>query len=147
MWLNTSCLLEFQIPVPTSFLLMLRPRSGRQQWIAREEYVLSPSISVFEFTDAFGNLCQRLVAPAGYFSARTSVDVDTADASDTAPGAPFVEVQHLPDETLPLQSPRRFARTDTDYLGRSARKGNDHLGAVISRAGHRYRPLMDGKYR
>src|SRR5210317_2043565 len=112
MWLNASCFLEFQISVPTPFLLMLRPRSGMQQWIAREEYVLSPSVPVVEFTDSFGNLCQRLVAPAGYFSVRTSVYVETPDASDTAPGAPFVEVQQLPDETLPFLRPSRYCESD-----------------------------------
>lgn len=112
MWLNASCSLEFQIEVPTPFLLMLRPRSGRQQWIAREEYVLSPSVPAVEFTDSYGNLCQRLVAPAGYFSVRTSVDIETADASDGALGAAFVEVQLLPDETLPFLYPSRYCDSD-----------------------------------
>jgi transglutaminase-like putative cysteine protease len=112
MWLNASWFLEFQIPVPTPFLLMLRPRSGWQQWIAREEYVLSPSVPAVGFTDPFGNLCQRLVAPAGHFSVRTSVDIETADASDTSPGAPFVEVQQLPDETLPFLYPSRYCESD-----------------------------------
>ena len=112
MWLNASCFLEFQIPVATPFLFMLRPRSGQQQWIAREEYVLSPSVPAVEFTDSFGNLCQRLVAPAGYFSVRTSFDVETTDTSDTAPGAPFIEVQHLPDETLPFLYPSRYCESD-----------------------------------
>ncbi|MFC6671546.1 hypothetical protein [Marinobacterium aestuariivivens] len=65
MWLRTSCDLTFDIEVPTPFVLMLRPRSGAQQWIAREEYKLVPSIPAFEFTDDFGNLCQRLIAPRG----------------------------------------------------------------------------------
>ena len=112
MWLNASCFLEFHIPVPTPFLLMLRPRSGRQQWIAREQYMLSPSVAAVEFTDFFGNLCQRLVAPAGSFSIHTAVDIETAEASDTAPGGPFVEVQHLPDETLPFLYPSRYCESD-----------------------------------
>ena len=112
MWLKASCSLEFQITVPTPFLLMLRPRSGRQQWIAREEYVLSPSVPAVEFTDSYGNLCQRLVAPAGYFSVRTSVDIETADASDTALGAAFIEVQLLPDDTLPFLYPSRYCDSD-----------------------------------
>ncbi|MBW2477148.1 MAG: transglutaminase family protein [Deltaproteobacteria bacterium] len=112
MWINASCLLEFNVPVHTPFLFMLRPRSGWQQWIAREEYVLSPSVPAVEFTDSFGNLCQRLVAPAGYFSVRTSVDIETADSSDAAPEAPFVEVQHLPDETLPFLYPSRYCDSD-----------------------------------
>lgn len=42
---------------------MLRPRSGAQQWVAREQYVLLPRVPGVEFTDPFRNLCQRLVAP------------------------------------------------------------------------------------
>ncbi|MDF1762698.1 MAG: transglutaminase family protein [Oleibacter sp.] len=112
MWLNTSCDLEFNIPVATPFVLMLRPRSGSQQWIAKEEYVLTPSVSAVEFTDSFGNLCQRLVAPPGYFSIHTSVTIETADYSDTSPGAPFVEVQNLPDDTLPFLHPSRYCDSD-----------------------------------
>jgi hypothetical protein len=33
MWLRTSCDMAFDIPLPTLFILMLRPRSGVQQWI------------------------------------------------------------------------------------------------------------------
>jgi transglutaminase-like putative cysteine protease len=91
---------------------MLRPRSGRQQWIAREQYELSPSVIAVEFTDPFGNLCQRLMAPAGSFSVYTSVNVECAEAFDIAPGAPFIEVQNLPEETLPFLLPSRFCESD-----------------------------------
>jgi transglutaminase-like putative cysteine protease len=112
MWLRASCLLEFNALVATPFLLMLRPRSGWQQWVGREQYLLSPSVPAVEFTDPFGNLCQRLVVPAGPFTIRTSVDIEAADASDTAPGAPFVEVQELPDQTLPFLLPSRYCESD-----------------------------------
>jgi len=147
MWLHASCLLEFNIPVPTPLLLMLRPRSGWQQWVAREQYVLSPSVPAVEFTDLFGNLCQRLVAPAGYFFVRTSVDIETADASDTAPGVPFVEVQQLPDETLPFLHPSRFCESDrftemarSLVAGRTA--GYDQCAAIVDyiRTTVRYTP-------
>lgn len=112
MWLRASCLLEFDFPVATPFLLMLRPRSGTQQWIAREEYLLSPSVPAVEFTDPFGNLCQRLVGPSGPFSIRTTADIESAEESDAAPGAPFVEVQDLPDSTLPFLLPSRYCESD-----------------------------------
>ena len=112
MWLHTSCLLEFDAQVATPFLLMLRPRSGWQQWIGREQYVLSPSVPVVEFTDPFGNLCQRLVAPPGRFSVHTSADIEAADALDTCPGAPFIEVQCLPEETLPFLLPSRYCESE-----------------------------------
>ncbi|MCA9005037.1 MAG: transglutaminase family protein [Planctomycetaceae bacterium] len=112
MWLHASCLLEFNIPVDTPFLLMLRPRSGSQQWVGREQYVLNPSVSAVEFTDPYGNLCQRLVAPAGPFSVQTAFDIEVADASDACPCAPFVPVEQLPEETLPFLLPSRYCESD-----------------------------------
>lgn len=112
MWLHASCDLALFAPVATPFLLMLRPRSGASQWIAREHYVLSPSVPAVEFTDQFGNLCQRLVAPAGSFTIHTSADIEASEWADAAPGAPFVEVQHLPDVTLPFLLPSRYCESD-----------------------------------
>ena len=112
MWLHTSCELGFEITVPTPFVLMLRPRSGNQQWIAREEYRLSPNVPVFEYPDIYGNLCQRLIAPPGEFSVSTEAEVRTTDRSMKAPGAPFVEVQHLPDAVLSYLLPSRYCESD-----------------------------------
>jgi transglutaminase-like putative cysteine protease len=112
MWLQTRCELSFDIPVPTPFVLMLRPRSGAQQWVSREEYRITPSVPAFEFTDGYGNLCQRLIAPPGAFSIRTLSEVMTADVIDRAPGAPFIEIQNLPDSTLAYLLPSRFCESD-----------------------------------
>lgn len=43
--------------------------------VAREEYRIKPSVPVVEFTDIYGNLCQRLVASPGIFSLYTAADV------------------------------------------------------------------------
>ena len=112
MWIRTTCNLEFQMGAPTPLILMLRPRSGMQQWVAREAYTLSPSVPVEEYTDIFGNLCQRLVAPAGEFSVHTTADVMTADVVDKAAGAFFVEVQNLPDAVLSYLLPSRYCESD-----------------------------------
>ena len=112
MWLRTRCDLLFEIPEPTPFILMLRPRSGAQQWIAREEYRLLPHVPVFEYTDSYGNLCQRLIAPPGDFAIYTTADVKTADQVDQAPGAPFVDVEYLPDSVLSFLLPSRFCESD-----------------------------------
>ena len=136
MWFHTSCLLEFNAEVATPFLLMLRPRSGGQQWISREEYLLTPSVPAEEFTDPFGNLCQRLVAPAGPFSIFTSADVSTADSCDSAPGAFFIPVQELPEETLPFLLPSRFCESErfTDMASsivEGAAPGYDQCSAIV----------------
>ncbi len=147
MWLHTSCDLAFDITVPTPFVLMLRPRSGAQQWVAREEYRLVPSVPVFEFTDGYGNLCQRLIAPPGAFAVRTAAEVMTADRVDQAPGAPFVEVQNLPDAVLSYLLPSRYC--ESDRFGQMAteitagqRPGYDQVAAIVAwlRTTIRYQP-------
>jgi transglutaminase-like putative cysteine protease len=147
MWLLTSCDLSFDITVPTPFVLMLRPRSGAYQWVAREEYRLAPSVPVFEFTDVYGNLCQRLVAPPGAFTVFTSAKVMTADHLDQAPGAPFVEIQNLPDAVFGYLLPSRYC--ESDRFGEMAasitagqESGYDQVTAIETwlRASIRYEP-------
>jgi len=112
MRLHISCNIKFEISVPTPFILMLRPRSGFQQWVEREEYKVNPSIPVFEFTDNYGNLCQRLIAQPGMFSISTSSDVVTSNSIDQAFGAPFIEIQNLPDSVLSYLLPSRYCESD-----------------------------------
>jgi transglutaminase-like putative cysteine protease len=137
MWLRTGCDFVFNITEPTPFVLMLRPRSGSQQWIAREEYMLEPSVTVFELTDAYGNLCQRLIAPGGVFKVHTSADVMTADFVDQAYGAPFIEIQNLPDTVLGYLLPSRYCESDrfhqmaTEITAGHA-PGYDQVAAIVS---------------
>jgi len=112
MLLRTRCNLSFIVAEPTPFILMLRPRSDALQWVTHQSYNLAPGVPAMEFTDAYGNLCQRLVAPPGAFSIYTSADVMTAATIDVAPGAPFDEVQHLPDEVLTYLLPSRYCESE-----------------------------------
>ena len=112
MWLRTGCTLSFTVPGPTPFILMLRARSGAQQWVARDTYTITPSVPVLEFTDGYGNLCQRRVAPPGEFSIHTSAEVQTADMIDVAPGAPFDDVQTLPAAVLTYLLPSRYCESE-----------------------------------
>jgi transglutaminase-like putative cysteine protease len=104
----------------TPLILMLRPRSGLQQWVARETYTLYPSVPVYEYTDIFGNLCQRMVVPTGKFSVHTSADVMTMDVMDKDPSAFFVEIQNLPDAVLMYLLPSRYC--ESDRFGNLARE-------------------------
>ncbi|MGD2055360.1 MAG: transglutaminase family protein [Gammaproteobacteria bacterium] len=147
MWLRTSCDLAFNITVPAPFVLMLRPRSGAQQWVAREEYRLEPNIPAFEFTDDYGNLCQRLIAPAGTFEVYTSAEVMTADYVDQAVAAPFVEIQNLPDVVLGYLLPSRYCESDRFHqmateITAGQRPGYDQVAAIVSWLRHTisYRP-------
>lgn len=112
MWLRTECNISFDVGFPTPFILMLRPRSGTNQWVARESYTLNPSVQVIEYTNNYDNLCQRLVAPVGEFSIRTSAIIQTNDVFDVSPGAAFDEVQNLPDSVLTYLLPTRYCESD-----------------------------------
>jgi transglutaminase-like putative cysteine protease len=148
MWLRTICDLTFNINVPTPFILMLRPRSGAQQWVASEEYRLEPSVSVIEFTDEYGNLCQRLIAPPGPFQIYTSAEVMTADSIDQATGAPFIEVQNLPDTVLTYLLPSRYCESDRFHrmageITAGEHPGYDQVAAIVRwlRDNIRYSPV------
>lgn len=112
MRLSAGCHLSYAAIAPTPVILMLRPRSGWGQWVVKEEYVLTPSIPVVEYTDIYGNLCQRLVVPEGELEVNTTVEVEAPDQIDASPGAPFMPVQDLPDSVLQFLLPSRYCQAD-----------------------------------
>ena len=67
MILDASCHITYHSNAPIPAIMMLRPRSGYAQWITREEYAFDPHAPVVEYTDNFGNLCQRVLIPKGSF--------------------------------------------------------------------------------
>ncbi|MGD8933506.1 MAG: transglutaminase family protein [Gammaproteobacteria bacterium] len=147
MRLETSCDLTFDIAMPTPFVLMLRPRSGMQQWISREEYRLEPHVPVFEFTDDYGNLCQRLIAQPGPFAVHTTADVMITDHIDQQPGAAFIEIQNLPDSVLSYLLPSRYCESDrfgqmASEIAAGQQPGYDQVAAIVDwlRSNIRYEP-------
>lgn len=112
MMLTAGCELTFESSYPTPLILMLRPASGAAQWVMREEYALSPHVPVVEYTDAYGNLCQRMTAPIGTLRVRVTATVDTSDTIDIAPGAPFTDVSELPHYVIQYLLPSRYCESD-----------------------------------
>jgi transglutaminase-like putative cysteine protease len=106
-----------------------------QQWVGSESYIMLPSVPVEEYTDIFGNICQRMMAPPGEFSVRTSADVMTTDTMDVNPGDYFVEIQNLPSTVLSFLLPSRYC--ESDRFGNMAREitagatlGYDQVNAI-----------------
>lgn len=135
MRLDAGCQISFEASAPTPLIFMLRPRSGLGQWIVREEYAIEPSVTVVEYTDSYGNLCQRMVAPQGSFRVRTTACIETADAIDVQPGAPFVLVQDLPESVLQYLLPSRYCQSDklsdlANEIVAKATPGYDQVEAI-----------------
>ena len=85
--------------------------------------------------------------PQGLFLSCTAADIEAADAVDFGPSAPFVEVQELPEETLPFLLPSRFCESDrfsamasSIVVGRMS--GYDQCSAIVEyiRSTLAYRP-------
>lgn len=112
MRLEAGCQISFEASAPTPVILMLRPRSGAGQWVLREEYLLTPNLPITEYTDGYGNLCQRLVVQPGAFQVRSTAAVETADVIDVMSGAPYIPVQYLPDPALQFLLPSRYCPSD-----------------------------------
>ncbi len=112
MILDATCRISYTSNSPIPAIMMLRPRSGPAQWITREEYVLTPHAPVVEYTDQFGNLCQRVLIPAGDFEVWCSCRAHTADRIDVQADAPFVPVHELPEGALEFLLPSRYCQCD-----------------------------------
>jgi len=112
MILDASCQISYRTTSPIPAIMMLRPRSGYAQWITREEYAFEPHAPVVEYTDNFGNLCQRVLIPKGNFEVRCSCRAHTADEVDVDASAPFVSVHELPESALEFLLPSRYCQAD-----------------------------------
>jgi transglutaminase-like putative cysteine protease len=112
MILDASCEISYRLKASIPAIMMLRPRSGYAQWITREEYTFEPHVPAVEYTDNFGNLCQRVLIPKGSFEVRCSCRAHTADVVDVEPGARFVAVQELPESALQFLLPSRYCQSD-----------------------------------
>lgn len=135
MRITARCEIGFDAGAPTPMILMLRPQSGYGQWIASESYTLTPQLWPVEYVDSYGNLCQRVVVPSGPFSICAECTVETPDTIDTAPGAPLVPAEQLPDMALQFLLPSRYCESDelgdlAQEIAGSAAPGYDQVEAI-----------------
>jgi len=112
MILDATCQLDYQTTEEVPAMFMLRPRSGWAQWVMKEEFHITPQIPVVEFTDVYGNLCQRVVMPPGDFRLFVQYRVEVPDTVDVDPMAPILPVQQLPPDVLHYLLPSRYCQSD-----------------------------------
>lgn len=113
--LEARCTLSFEVVQPTPMVFMLRPQSSDRQQITLESFELTPVTQVTEFTDGFGNLCQRLLASTGSFTVESLVQARVSRNSQYAPvaeAAGFIEIPDLPDAALVYLLPSRYCESD-----------------------------------
>ncbi len=104
----------FDSPAPVPMILMLYTHPSRAGTLKKPEQLkLDPEISVQEFTDSFGNLCGRIVAPAGHLKLYNDAIVEDSGQPDTANwNAAQLAVPDLPAETIQYLLGSRYCEVD-----------------------------------
>src|SRR3954466_2268773 len=99
-------------PTPMVIMLSIHP-SRFADIVGTETIVAEPNVPIGFYRDSFGNVCGRLVAPAGGVTLRGSALVRDSGLPDAVvPTAQQVPVDRLPDDLLLYLMPSRYCETD-----------------------------------
>ena len=106
--------IRFEIgqPVPIVTLLSVHP-TRRHDLKGPDRVSADPGVDPQEYVDSFGNICTRVLAPAGTLRLASSTVVEDSGLPDpVSPDAREVPVQDLPPETLRFLMASRFCEVD-----------------------------------
>jgi transglutaminase-like putative cysteine protease len=101
-------------PQPTPMVIMLSIHPSRHSdIIGSETIVAEPDVPIGFYRDSFGNVCGRLVAPAGGVTLKGDARVRDSGLPDVVmPSAEQVPIDRVPDELLLYLMPSRYCETD-----------------------------------
>jgi transglutaminase-like putative cysteine protease len=104
----------YSFPQPTPMILTVSIHYSRaSDIIVPDRLTTDPPVPVLTYRDGFGNLCSRIVAPAGQIRIKsTGLVNDTGLLDAVAPYAQQSAVQDLPEETLMFLRGSRYCETD-----------------------------------
>src|SRR5258705_4645165 len=99
-------------PTPMVIMLSIHP-SRFSDIVGTESIIAEPNVPIGFYRDSFGNVCGRLVAPAGGVTLRGSALVGDSGLPDVVmPTAQQVPIEQLPDELLLYLMPSLYCDTD-----------------------------------
>ena len=103
---------DIAAPVPMIALLTVHP-SRRHALQEPDQLRIEPPVDIEEYSDGFGNLAARFVAPAGSIRLYNSTSIEDSGAPDpVCPNAREVPVGELPHDTLRYLMGSRFCEVD-----------------------------------
>src|SRR3954454_22834835 len=99
-------------PTPMVIMLSIHP-SRYSDIVGTERIVAEPDAPIGFYRDSFGNVCGRLVAPAGGVTLRGNAPVRDSGLPDAGVAtAQQVPIDQLPDDLLLYLMPSRYCETD-----------------------------------
>jgi transglutaminase-like putative cysteine protease len=112
--------IAYECPQPTPMLLMLHVHPSRApDLITADNIRFNPPIEHRQYRDGFGNICTRVLAPAGRLEISTDFLIqDTGMPDLVVPDAAQTPVEQLPDDVLVYLLGSRYC--DTDQLSDAA---------------------------
>jgi transglutaminase-like putative cysteine protease len=111
--LVVGCEFSYEAAIATPAIFQVRPGESDQVIRTSERWSSAPEMALRNYTDLYGNLCTRVVLPAGgsVLGYEATVDVpDSLDDADTS--AIELAPEDLPDDTLIYTLPSRYCLPD-----------------------------------
>jgi len=101
-------------PTATPLVCMMSVQAERLQDLRKPEVATTtPFVPTATYHDGYGNLCRRLVAPAGETVLRADATIrDDGEPDLVFPSANESPVESLPNEILPYLRGSRYCETD-----------------------------------
>ena len=114
MRISSGCQIVYDCPQPTPMLLAVTPHPSRATDLVGPHQVwFDPPVAAWNYSDSFGNVCTRIVAPAGRQVISTRLLIEDSGAPDAVVRAAWQRpVEELPDEMLIYLLGSRYCDTD-----------------------------------
>lgn len=111
----------YDVYSPTNVTTMLRPRRQSGQSILQEGFNINPPVEFTEYTDLYGNPCQRFVLPVGQVTITTEVQAQVGPTKPIPYPVPaYMLVGNLPDEVMHYILPSRYCESDLPEISKLA---------------------------
>lgn len=106
--------IAYDCPQPTPMVLMLDVHPSRAADLRSPGHIaFDPFVPSSTYRDLYGNVCTRIVAPAGRLTVSTDFSVEDSGAPDeVAPDAEQIPVEQVPDDALVFLMGSRYCETD-----------------------------------
>jgi transglutaminase-like putative cysteine protease len=103
-------------PAPTPAVFMIRPEMRGEHMTLAERWETEPFAAFHDYADMYGNVCRRVMLPAGRFELRYDALIEAnGDLDPVVRDAVEHPISELPDEALVYTLPSRFCLSDVMF--------------------------------
>jgi len=114
MKVRIGCEFQWEASGPTPSIWQIRARP--EECLLSERWVTDPQLGRAFYSDAFGNICDRIILPPGTTTLTYDATAEVSDLPDPLDiYAPQVAVEQLPADSLVFLLPSRFCQSELLY--------------------------------